>query len=332
MTTHVEHIEHIEQATDMRTEFARTVAELLDEDPRTALVLADISADLFAESARRHPDRTLNVGIREPLMLSVAGGLSLTGLRPIAHSYAPFLVERSFEQIKLDLGHQDAHAVLVSVGASYDWTQGGRTHQAPGDVALLDTLPGLAVHVPGHPDEVPALLRHAVAADRSAYIRLSNRTNSAARPTAVTEAGRIDVVRRGGGALVLAVGPMLDPVLAATAGLDVTVGYAATVRPLDLAAVRELAGTGTQAPGGGRAAGSAADVVLVEPYLAGTSVRLVDEALADRPHRTLSLGVGRTEVRRYGTPEEHDVVHGLDPAGLRRSIDRFIGLGGQAAH
>ncbi|MFD2078392.1 transketolase [Actinopolymorpha cephalotaxi] len=306
-------------STDMRTEFARTVAELLDEDPRTAVVLADISADLFTESAHRHPDRTLNVGIREPLMLSVAGGLSLTGMRPIAHSYAPFLVERSFEQIKLDLGHQDARAVLVSVGASYDWTQGGRTHQSPGDVAVLDSLPGFAVHVPGHPDEVPSLLRHAVAADRSAYVRLSNRTNAAPRPAAVTEAGRIDVVRRGGGALVLAVGPMLDPVLAATAGLDVTVGYAATVRPLDLAAVRDLAGTGTP--------GDAADVVLVEPYLAGTSSRLVDEALADRPHRTLALGVGRTEVRRYGTPEEHDVVHGLDPAGLRRSIDGFLNRG-----
>ncbi|GAA2757761.1 transketolase family protein [Actinopolymorpha rutila] len=302
--------------TDMRTEFARTAAFLLDEDPRTAVVLADISSDLFAESARRHPDRALNVGIREPLMLSVAGGLSLAGLRPIAHSYTPFLVERSFEQIKLDIGHQDARVVLVSVGASYDETQAGRTHQAPGDVALLDTLPGFAVHVPGHPDEVPALLRYAVAGDRSAYIRLSNRTNAAARPAAVTADGRIDVVRRGSRALVLAVGPMLDPVLAATAGLDVTVGYAATVRPLDLAAVRELAGTG--------APGNAADVVLVEPYLAGTSVRLVDEALADRPHRTLALGVGRTEVRRYGTPEEHDVVHGLDPAGLRRSIDGFL--------
>ncbi|SDR83523.1 transketolase family protein [Actinopolymorpha singaporensis] len=319
MTTHLEHVEPAVSPTDMRTAFAQTAERLLDEDPLTAVVLADISADLFTEAARRHPGRTLNVGIREPLMVSVAGGLSLSGLRPIAHSYAPFLVERSFEQIKLDLGHQDARAVLVSVGASYDWTQGGRTHQSPGDVALLDTLPGFAVHVPGHPDEVPALLRRAVAGDGSAYIRLSNRSNAAARPAAVTGAGMIDVVRRGGGALVLAVGPMLDSVLAATAGLDVTVGYAATVRPLDLVAVRELSGPGTP--------GNAADVVLVEPYLAGTSARLVDEALADRPHRTLALGVGRTEVRRYGTPEEHDVVHELDPAGLRRSVDGFLGRG-----
>lgn len=292
----------------MREEFIATAGELLDEDPRVAVVLADISAEPFEPAAARHPDRVLNVGIREPLMLGVAGGLSLAGLRPIAHSYAPFLIERSFEQIKLDLIHQDAGAVLVSIGASYDWTEGGRTHQAPGDVALLDTLPDWRVHVPGHPSEVPALLRAAVHGDRFEYLRLSLRSNVTPHP--VHPDGRLEVLRRGGRAVVLAVGPMLDPVLAATTDLDVTVAYASTVRPLDAAGLRELAAADT--------------VVLAEPYLAGTSSRLVEDALADRPHRILALGVGRREVRRYGTPEQHDTLHGLDAAGLRHSITNFL--------
>jgi len=68
-----------------------------------------------------------------------------------------------------------------------------------------------------------------------------------------------------------------------------------------------------------------AEVVLVEPYLAGTSAHLVQAALSDLPHRELHLGVARTEVRHYGTWQDHARVHGLDAAGLRRSIDAFLG-------
>ena len=62
----------------MRDRFIDTTTAVLDEDPRTAVVLADISAASFAEAARRHPDRVVNVGIREQLMIGVAGGSGFT--------------------------------------------------------------------------------------------------------------------------------------------------------------------------------------------------------------------------------------------------------------
>src|SRR5690606_8225659 len=136
----------------------------------------------------------LNVGIREQLMLSVAGGLSLTGIRPFAHSYAPFLVERAWEQIKLDLSHQGASAVLVSVGASHDASTAGRTHQSPGDVALLDTLPDWRIHVPGHRDELGPMLRGAASSSENVYIRLSSRGNRRAHTTG----GELVPIQHGG--------------------------------------------------------------------------------------------------------------------------------------
>jgi transketolase len=297
--------------TDMRTVFAETASALLDSDPLAAVVLAEISADMFAKDAARYPERVLNVGIREQLMVSVAGGLALTGMRPIVHTYAPFLLERAFEQVKLDLGHQDAHAVLVSIGASYDAASAGRTHQAPEDVALIDSVPGFSVLVPGHPGEVPGLLRSAVSslASGSAYLRLSSGRNAAARPVSRS----LQAVRSGKRAVVVAVGPMLSPVLSAVSDLDVTVAYATTVRPFDAAGLRALEG-------------SSGAVVLVEPYLAGTSAFAVSSALASRPHRLLTLGVPRSELRRYGKPADHAAAHGLDAAGIRRSVTRFLGL------
>ncbi|MFF8673344.1 transketolase family protein [Streptomyces sp. NPDC015242] len=295
----------------MRDRFAPVVTRLLDEDPRVAVVLAEIGVDGFAQAARRHPGRVVNVGIREQLLVGAAAGLALTGLRPVVHTFASFLVERPFEQVKLDLGHQDAGAVLVSAAASFDWPAGGYTHMAPGDVALLDTLDGWTVHVPGHPDEAETLLRHAIAAgDDKVYVRLSVQSNQQGLPV---DGERFRTVREGRSGVVVAVGPLLDAALAATEGLDVTVLYATTVRPFDGAALRRATET----------AGS--DVVLVEPYLAGTSTAAANNALADVPHRVLGLGVGRRELRRYGQVEEHAAAHGLDARSLRERIGGFLG-------
>jgi transketolase len=226
-------------------------------------------------------------------------------MRPIVHTFAPFLVERGFEQIKLGFSHQGVGGVLVSVGASYDNATSGRTHQSPGDVALIDSLPGWAVHVPGHPDELTALLAAEVAGDGRAYIRGSVLSNRRSYPV-----GRMHVVRRGGRGTVVAVGPMLESVLAAVDGIDVTVLYASTVRPFD----KETLVSTLQAP----------DVVLVEPYLEGTSAAQVGDALLHLPHRLLSVGVPRVELRRYGTPAEHTTAYGLDAAGLRQRITAFL--------
>ena len=215
--------------------------------------------------------------------------------------------ERPFEQVKLDLAHQGVGGILVSVGASYDASDSGRTHQAPEDVALLSTLPDWTIHVPGHPDETETLLRDAVAGDGTVYLRLAAQANAAPMPI---EPGRFHVVRRGSQATVIVVGPLLDRTVDATSDLDVTILYATTIRPFDGDTLRaEL-----QTPA----------LVLIEPYLQGTSAMWVSEALRDTPHRLLSVGVRRLEHRHYGTPEQHDEAHCLDVASLRHRIGQFL--------
>jgi len=285
----------------MRKRFYRLANELLEDDDRVAVVLADIGAS----EVKPHP-RRFNVGIREQLLIGVTAGLAMEGYRAIAHSYAPFLVERPYEQIKLDLGHNDVGAILVSTGASYDASREGRTHQSPADVAVISAIPGWTVHVPGHPDELERVLRRAVATDDRVYIRMSEEANHAR-----VDGDGLVVLRRGSDTapLVVAVGPTLSPTLEATAELDATVAYMSTVRPFD----RE----------GLRAALPRTDVVLVEPYLAGTSASEVSAALSDRAHRLLSLGVANEDLRRYGDGAEHRAAHGLDASGLRRSMESF---------
>ncbi|MGZ4353531.1 MAG: transketolase family protein, partial [Gaiellaceae bacterium] len=214
----------------MRERFYELAREALDEDERVAVVTAQIGTDSIGE----HP-RHFDVGIREQLMIGVAAGLALEGYRPVAHSYTPFLVERPWEFLKLDLGHNDLGAVLVSTGASYDAARSGRTHRAPEDVALVAALPGWTIHVPGHPAELESLFRRSLSGDDRVYIRMSEEENHAR-----VDGGGFTVLRRGsaGALLVVAVGPTLRPVLEATAGREVSVAYLATVRPFPPEGVR----------------------------------------------------------------------------------------------
>lgn len=308
MTTIAETVTPItELAPDLRGQFVQTTTALLDEDPRIAAVLAEISAAQLAEAQQRHPDRLLNVGIREQLMIGTAAGLAMSGLRPIAHSFGAFLIERAWEQVKLDLSHQDVGAILVGAYGSYDWPAGGRTHQSPGDVALLDTLRDWTIHVPGHPAEFDAQLRAAARGDDRVYLRVGGESNLQPH---LSPDGSWTVLQRGTSGTVVAVGPMLRATQEAVSDLDVTLLYASTVRPFDTDTLRATL--------------DAPRVAMVEPYLSGTSSRLVAQALADLDHRQFGLGVGDPDPHQYGEPDDHDRLHGLDPTGLRYRIDAFV--------
>jgi transketolase len=280
----------------MRERFTTVTTGLLDADPRLAVVLADITADGFAAAGRAHPDRVINLGIREQLLISVAGGLALAGMRPIAHTFASFPVERPFEQIKID---QPSGAAAVPVARAR------RSITRPPAHPPVTRRRRAAWRSPAGPCTCPAT-GQAEPPLRAAAPAAAGLPQASAPPT--QPAGRklgFTVVLRGSAATILAVGPLADAVLAATAGVDVTVLYAATIRPFDRRTLRATL--------------AAPVVVTVEPYLAGTSAAEVAAALADLPNRALGLGVGRRELRRYGTPEQHEAAHGLDPASLPKA-------------
>jgi transketolase len=249
----------------------------------------------------------------EQTMVGVAAGLALEGFTPVVHTIAPFLAERSLEQLKLDFGYQRLDGLFVTVGASYDYAESGATHQAPGDVAAVSTVPGMRVVVPGTGTEAAMLARDALDDGALTYLRTSVAENDASRELAP---GGLTTIRRGAGATVIAVGPLLDRVLAATADVDVTVLYATTVVPLDGEALRAAARD---------------EVVVVEPFHEGTLAGQLAAALSDRPRRLTSIGVGREIVHRYGTADDHDRAHGLDVAGVRERLVRAIAPARRAA-
>ncbi len=291
----------------MRKQFVRTVEDVMAKDERLIVLLGDISVFGFRNAFQRFPERIHNLGICEQAMTSLAAGLSKEGLVPVVHSIAPFVVERCFEQIKVDFCYQKLGGNIVSVGGSYDYAALGCTHHCPGDVAVLRTLPGMEIVVPGTPQEYDQLFRAAYANGHPTYFRLSERNNPQSFDVGF---GRAEILKQGKLATVVAVGTALPPALTATQDLDVALLYYTTVAPFDAETLRQNC--------------ASRKVVLVEPYYEGVLLNDIVTALAPAPLQIATIGVPHRFLTDYGRQEQHDEAIGLTPSAVRARIEQVI--------
>ena len=242
----------------MRDRSSAVTSELLDDDPRVAVVLADISADRFARPARRHPDRVINVGIREQLLISVArragadrAAADRAHLRAVPRGAAVRAGQARPRPPGRRRGPGQRRAPRTTRRARAGRTRRPRTSRCstrcPAGRSMSRATPTRSTRCCAPP-------WRATGPSTSAWRRPSN-------PVAQATGPHLVVVRRGTGPTIVAVGPMLSPVLDATQDLDVSVLYASTIRPFDGDTLRAIAAT--------------PEVILVEPTLAGTSAHAV---------------------------------------------------------
>lgn len=132
----------------MRKQFPKTVLEIMDKNERVVVLLGDIGVFTFKDVFEKYPTRCYNMGICEQSLVGMAAGLSMAGLIPIIHTIEPFLVERAFEQIKIDFGYQKLGGVLVGVDVSNTAPNLGYTHQCPYALDILSHIKGMKTHEP----------------------------------------------------------------------------------------------------------------------------------------------------------------------------------------
>ena len=131
-----------------RQQFPKTVFELMGKDPKIVVLLGDIGVFAFKDCFKDFPDRTFNVGILEQSMVGMAAGLSMAGFIPIVHTIEPFLVDRAFEQIKIDFGYQELKGNIVGVDVSETAPNLGYTHQCPYALEHMRDVQGMNVFSP----------------------------------------------------------------------------------------------------------------------------------------------------------------------------------------
>jgi hypothetical protein len=162
----------------MRKHFADFIKLKLKEREDLSVLLGDISVGLFLDDSEILPSRVYNVGILEQSMISMAAGMSSRGYEVFVHTISPFIIERAFEQIKLDIAYNKNKVILVSANGPGDYNKLGPTHHCFSDVPLLRLVPGLQIYMPGRNEDVETSLAAALVGTSPAYVRLTSRASA----------------------------------------------------------------------------------------------------------------------------------------------------------
>lgn len=286
----------------MRRQFRDTIMDLAQKDDKIIMVHGDVSVYLFSDFKEKYPDRFYNMGICENTLISITAGLSSQGFFPFVHSIAPFITERSFEQIKLDMCYNQFGGNIVSCGASFDYAWDGATHHCYTDLAILRTLPGMEVIQPGSRKEVDLLIRSQYRNGKPTYFRLSDHPHDIDVPV---EFGKGVVLKDTSSKVtVMTAGPLLGNVMEGCRDLDVNLVYFHTIKPIDREIITRFADTR----------------IMVFHDAFG-----LYEAVCEVPDICVSYhGLPDEFCSWYGTLNDIRKHIGLDAASIRETVQRKI--------
>ena len=290
----------------MRKQFVKSIQNILYNNPKTALLLGDIGVFGFREELKNLPNRVYNIGILEQAMIGVAAGFSKSGIIPFVHTIAPFMVERSLEQLKIDFGYENLNGNFISVGSSYDYASLGCTHHCPGDVLVLSSIPAMQIIVPGTSKEFDTLINETYNNGSPTYYRLSEYENKESKNV---NFGKGIVIKTGSKATIICYGNILESVIDACENLDVTVLYYTTISPFDSNLLLENFNE---------------NIIVCEPFYEGSTNYFISQALKNKKYKLNNIGVPRKFLINYGSKKEHDAHLKLDVIGIRERIKECV--------
>ena len=302
----------------MRNTFSDTVYEAGKNDKRVAIVVADISpAGSMQKFRDEFPERFINTGVSEQIMIGLCAGMALRGMRPFAYTIATFTFYRPFEFVRDDLCYQNLPVTVVGIGGGVAYSTLGGTHHAQEDVVLASALPNMTVIAPCDPKECREAAQWCTTQERGpVYLRLGK----AGEPDLTSRAvdpftfGKLRYLRRGRDVCILSYGPIMKLAtdLAAkfeATGQSVSVVSVHTLKPLDTEGIVEALRRHDR-------------VVVVEeaaPYALGLRVKaLAFDAQARCRIDTFSLQ--DAFIHTYGSPGELLSAHGLDLPTITRKV------------
>lgn len=155
----------------MRKIFFEKLKEKAKDDKNIFLLVGDLGAKFFNDFLEIDKKRFINAGVAEGNMIGTAAGLSMSGKNVFCYSIIPFLIMRSFEQIRVDVCFNNLNVKLLGAGGGLVYGAEGITHHAIEDIALMRSLPNMTVVCPGDRKEAECLVKEIIDYKGPVYVR-----------------------------------------------------------------------------------------------------------------------------------------------------------------
>ncbi|MCM1560735.1 MAG: hypothetical protein NC123_14510 [Butyrivibrio sp.] len=292
---------------EMTAVFYETIEDVMERDKRTVVLLGVSGVGICVDLSHKFPGRFIDAGIMEQSIIGIASGMSAAGLIPIIYGQSTFMIERAYEQLKVDFGYQKLGGNLVVYGGSTEFGTLGATHCCPAALSVLSMIPGMEIVVPGRPDEFSALFSETYDNGNPTVYRTSLFRNTYDKPVAF---GKANVVKKGSKATVLAVGPMLELTMRALQDEDVTILYYTTVSPFD---------------GDTLKANYVNDrILLMEPAYQGGILPQVTKALHGEKVKMDFVGYPHEFITNHGYVVENASMYGLTVEAVREKYRELV--------
>lgn len=268
----------------------------------------------------KYPDRYFDVGIAEQNMASIAAGLALSGKIPFINSFAVFASGRAFDQIRGSICIPNINVRIAGSSCGLSDYGDGKTHQSLEDMAIMRSLPNMAVLCPVDSVEILKMMDCLEQWPGPAYIRINRNEQPLLYPeNEPYRIGKITQLREGADVALFACGTMVARALAAaetlaSEGIQARVLNVSTLKPLDRDAVI------------GFAAGAKAIVTAEEHTIYGGLGSSIAEALRSERHAPMDfVGVQNLFGRSARNYEEILKAYGLTAEDIAQKARELLG-------
>ena len=161
----------------------------------------------------KYPEQSVETGIAEQDLVSIAAGLAKVGKKPFAFSPASFLSTRSYEQAKVDVAYSDVNVKLIGISGGVSYGALGMSHHSAQDFASMAAIPNMRVYCPSDRFQTEKLMEALIDDDKPAYLRVGrNAVEDVYEEGKVPfEMDKATVIGSGSDVLFVATGEMVKP-------------------------------------------------------------------------------------------------------------------------